>query len=610
MSVGNHFSLKEDEPDTFQRRTRIFFGLTVLVFVIFFLRLFFLQVIKGPYYREIARKRTLKSIFLSAPRGNIFDRRGLLLAGNVPSFALSLDIKVVHGPAGDEILRRLAKLLGEDFPSLKQRYLFLRKRATTGEVILEQDLDRDLVAQIEARRFYLPGVQIKVEPERYYPLGPKAFHLVGYVSRISAKELEKLGNKGFDASDFLGRTGLEREFDAVLRGKKGRRLVEVDARGRVRKVVAEEPPIIGNSLVLTVDSFIQQTTYRVLGNVAGAMVIMSPRDGHLLALVSRPSVDPVYFVKKFPPKLWQKINRDKRSPLMNKALAAYPPGSTFKVVTAIAALTKGVVTPETTVFCPGYYRLGRRLFRCWKWGGHGEVNLIKALEVSCDVYFYYLGEQVGIDYLSKIAHECGLGELTGLGFVEESPGLIPSRAWKERVYRRPWQKGETLNVAIGQGAVKVTPLQLARLYAAIVNGGKLYRPWCVARIVDPYGQIIKEYGPEVVARLPIPPRDLSFIRKGLVAAVNAKDGTGRAAALKNILVGGKTGTAQIVSMKRRIHSKKLPYLKRDHAWFVAYAPAEAPEIVTVVFIEHGGHGGSVAAPVAKKFLKAYFEGGK
>ncbi len=604
----NNFGQEYEELDAFQRRVRLFVAVTVLIFFVFILRLFFLQVIKGPYYREIARKRSFKSISLAAPRGNIFDRRGLLLAGNAPSFALALDIKVVSGAKGDAILKRLAGLLKEDFPALKQRYLLLKRKTRTGEVILERDLSRDLVARIEARRFYLPGVEIKVEPERYYPLGPKAFHLVGYVSRISAKELEKMASKGFDASDFIGRAGLEREFDQILRGKKGRRLVEVDAQGRIRKVVAEEPPVIGDSLILTVDSLLQQTAYRILGKVAGALVVLDPRDGHLLALVSRPAVDPRYFVQGFPPKVWRKVIKDIRHPLMDKALSAYPPGSTFKVVTAIAALKKGVVTPETTVYCPGYYRLGRRLFRCWKWSGHGEVNLVKALAVSCDTYFYYLGEQVGIDYLSQIAHQCGLGQVTGLGFAEEKAGLVPNRAWKLRVLKEPWQMGETLNVAIGQGALKVTPLQLARLYAAIANGGKLYRPWCVARIIDPYGQILKENHPQVTGRLPVSRRVLAYINKGLVEAVNDKDGTGRAAALENVLVAGKTGTAQIVGMKRRIHSKKLPYLKRDHAWFVAYAPAQAPEIVTVVFVEHGGHGGSAAAPIAGKFLKLYFEG--
>ncbi len=600
---------EEEELDLFQHRIRDMWIFIIIVFLIFFFRLFFLQIIKGSYYRELAQKRSLKSISLPAPRGNIFDRRGLLLAGNAPSFALVLDQQVLKNK-GDIVLKRLAKLLGEDFPSIKQQYLLLKRRSKTDQVILKRDLSRDLVAKIEARRFYLPGVEIKVEPQRYYPLGPIAFHLIGYVSRINAKELSHLQSEGFTPEDFLGRAGVEMQYEDILRGKKGRRLVEVDAQGRIRRVVAEKTPLIGKSLILTIDSFIQQTAYRVLGDVSGAMVVMDPRDGKLLAMVSRPAVDPNYFVKGFSLKEWENVIKDIRHPLINKALSSYPPGSTFKVVTALAALKKGVISPSTIVKCPGYYRLGRRIFRCWKIGGHGNVDLIKALAYSCDTYFYYLGEEVGINFLSDIARQCGLGKVTGLGFKEESPGLVPDPKWKWKIYKRPWQKGETLNVAIGQGALRVTPLQLARLLSAIVNGGNIYRPGCVARIVDPYGQVIEENGPKKVGVLPVEPIFLKYIKRGLVEAVNDREGTGRAAALKSIIVGGKTGTAQIVKMKKRIHSKKLPYLKRDHAWFMAYAPAKSPEIVVVVFIEHGGHGSSVAAPIAGKFLKAYFEGEK
>ncbi len=597
-----------EEPDLLERRLR---WVTILVGTVFFfllLKLFFLQIIKGDHYRELARKRSFRAFYLAAPRGNIYDRRGILLAGNSPSFALAVDPKVIRGPQGDEVLKRLAVLLDESFPSLKQRYLLARRRAGTNQVILAFDLDRDTVAKIEARRYFLPGVDILVEPTRYYPFGRELFHLVGYVSRINAEELKKLGPQGFTAEDFLGRAGLEAQFDRRLRGKKGRRLVEVDARGRIRQVVAEEAPIMGESLVLTVDIFLQRLAHQLLKGQAGAIVVMDPRDGRLLALASHPGVDPMYFVKGFPAKEWQRVRKDVRHPLLNKALSAYPPGSTFKVVTAMAALEKGVVTPGTEIYCKGYYRLGRRIFRCWRSWGHGEVNLVKALEVSCDVYFYRVGEEVGIDYLSQMARACGLGRPTGLGFPGEKAGLVPDRAWKQRVFHEPWQKGETLNVAIGQGALKVTPLQLAKLLSAVVNGGMLYRPWCVVQLLDPYGEIVKEFQPQKEGKLPVKPRTLYYVKQGLIAAVNGKEGTGRAAKMEDVTVGGKTGTAQVVGMKKRIHSKKLPYLKRDHAWFMAFAPAEKPEIVVVVFVEHGGHGGSAAAPLAGQFLKAYFKG--
>ncbi len=603
-----HQLFSPEEPDPFERRLRGTIIFIAGVFLLLFLKLFFLQIIKGEHYRELARRRSLKVFLLSAPRGNIYDRRGILLAGNSPSFALAVDPKIIRGPQGDEILKRLAEILGEEFPSLKQRYLLARRGTGTNQVILAFDLDRDTVAKIEARRYFLPGVDIIVEPTRYYPFGSELFHLVGYVSRINAEELKRLAPQGFTADDFLGRAGLEAQFDERLRGRKGRRLVEIDARGRIRRVVAEEAPVMGESLVLTVDVFWQRLAHRLLEGQAGAIVVMDPRDGRLLSLVSHPGVDPMYFVKGFPPKEWEKIRKDEKHPLLNKAFSAYPPGSTFKVVTAMAALEKRVVTPATTFFCKGYYRLGRRIFRCWRSWGHGEVNLVKALEVSCDVYFYRVGEEVGIDYLSRMARACGLGRPTGLGFPGEKAGLVPDRAWKMRVFHEPWQKGETLNVAIGQGALKVTPLQLAKLLSAVVNGGTLYRPWCVVQLLDPYGEVVDEFRPQKDGKLPVKPRTLYYVKKGLVAAVNGKEGTGRAARMEDITVGGKTGTAQVVGMKKRIHSKKLPYLKRDHAWFMAFAPAEKPEIVIVVFVEHGGHGGSAAAPIAGKFLKAYFKG--
>jgi len=591
-----------------ERRLRFISFVVALVFAGLLLKLFFLQIVKGPYYRELAEKRSLRVISLPAPRGNIYDRRGLLLAGNTPSFALFVDPRLVRGEKGDAVLRRLAEMLGEDFPSLKQRYLIARRKSVADQVLLVEDLDRDVVAQIEARRYFLPGVEIKVEPRRFYPLGEAAFHLVGYVSRINAKELKRLGSQGFGPDDFLGRSGLEAQFEELLRGKKGRKLVEVDALGRVRKVVAEEPPQIGKSILLTIDSIFEKAAYDLMESRSGAIVLLDPRDGRLLAFMSAPGIDPHQFLKGFSFEEWKKVINDVKHPLLNKAVLAYHPGSTFKLVTAMAALEKGVISPAKEIFCPGFYRLGRRIFRCWRSWGHGKVDLIKAIEVSCDTYFYQVGELVGIDTLSKFARACGFGRPTGLGFPGEKAGLVPDRAWKLKVFKVPWQKGETLNVAIGQGALTVTPLQLAKFLAAVVNGGQLHTPWYVYQVFDPYGEILEEFGPRPEGSLPARRRTLRLLRKGLVAAVNGKEGTGRAAKLEKILVGGKTGTAQVVGMKKRVKSEKLPYLKRDHAWFMAYAPATKPEIVMVVFVEHGGHGGSAAAPLAGKFLKMYFEG--
>ncbi|WP_169352790.1 penicillin-binding protein 2 [Thermodesulfatator atlanticus] len=607
----NYQPIQNPEGDPFKKRVRVIVCIAGFCVILLILKLFFLQIIKGEHYRQVAQRRSLKVVTIKAPRGNIYDRRGLLLAGNVPSYTLLIDKKLVKGPEGDKVLKRLAQILGEDFPTLKQEYLIARKKATGEKVLFKTDLDRDLVARIEARRYYMPGIEISVEPKRFYPLGEKAFHFIGYVSRINARELRRLSSKGFEPDDFIGRTGVEAQYEDLLRGKKGRELLEVDALGRVKKIVAKEPPQIGKSLILTVDSVFLEVAYDLLKGKSGAIVVFDPRDGKVLSLVSAPGINPRKFVdktEKFSIEEWKKINEDVMHPLLNKALLPYHPGSTFKILTAMAGLEEKVISPQKEIFCPGYYRLGRRIFRCWRPWGHGEVDMKKAIEVSCDTYFYQLGELLGIERIAKYARASGFGKLTGIGLPGEKRGLVPDKEWKLRRQGVPWQKGETLNVAIGQGALSVTPLQLAKFLTAVVNDGHLYRPWYVSQILDQYGEVVKEFKPLEEGKLPAHLNTLNFLKDAMVAAVNGKEATGKAAKLKNILVGGKTGTAQVVGMKKRIHSKKLPYLRRDHAWFMAFAPAKNPEIVIVVFVEHGGHGGSAAAPIAGKFLKFYFEG--
>ncbi|WP_457756287.1 penicillin-binding protein 2 [Thermodesulfatator indicus] len=604
----NYQPIQSPEEDPFNKRIRIVTLLVGFFFLILLLKLFFLQVIKGDYYRKVALKRSLKVITLKAPRGNIYDRRGVLLAGNIPSYTLLLDRKLVRGPEGDKILKKLAQIMGEDFPSLKQNYIIACKKYPAEKVPLKTDLDRNLVARIEAREYFLPGVEIQVEPKRYYPLGEKAFHLIGYVSRLNAMDLKKLASKGYEADDFIGRAGIEAQYEDILRGKKGRELVEVDAKGRIKKIVAVEEPTIGESLVLTVDSTFLEVAYDLLKGKSGAIVVFNPRDGRLLAMTSAPGVDPNKFIEGFSSKEWQKITKNIHHPLLNKAVLSYHPGSTFKILTAMAGLEEKVITPQETVFCPGYYRLGRRIFRCWRSWGHGKVDLLKAIEVSCDVYFYKLGEELGIENIARYARAAGFGKRTGLGFPGEKSGLVPDKAWKLKVFKVPWQKGETLNVAIGQGALRVTPLQLGKFLTSVVDGGVIYRPWYVSQILDPYGEVLKEFSPVIEGKLPAKKRTLKLLKEGMVLAVNGKEATGKASKLKDVTVGGKTGTAQVIGMKKRVKSEDLSYLKRDHAWFMAFAPAKNPEIVIVVFVEHGGHGGSAAAPIAGKFLKFYFEG--
>ncbi len=599
--------IPQETEEIYQKRLVLAGYLALFFFWIILVKLFYLQILKHDYFWKLARQRTFVRVPIPAPRGRIFDRRGVLLAGDRPSFNLYLDPFYLKGKE-DQVLRSLAQILGEDFPKLKTEYI-LKKREAYGEVLFRRGLDWEKVARLEARRYYLPGVRVEARPERFYPFGASFFHLLGYVSPISKKDLKKLKEEGYGPEDFLGRTGLERAYETELRGLKGERELERDAFGRTVKIVSEVPPRPGKDLFLTVDGLFQQETYGLLEGRSGAIVVMDPRRGALLALVSAPAPDPAGFIKGFSPRAWRALTADPYHPLLNKALLAYHPGSTFKPVTLLAALEAGLISPEEEIYCPGFYRLGRRIFHCWRKWGHGKVFLIQALAQSCDTYFYVLGERLDIDYLAQYARRCGFGRPSGLGLPGENPGLVPDRRWKRSVFGERWQKGENLVVAIGQGPLEVNLVQLVKFYAALGNGGHLLKPYVVSEISEPSGKKIKIFSPEEEGQLPASGANLRWVVRGLIEAVNGKRGTGKAAKMKDILVAGKTGTAQVVKKsKDKKKDQEVPYEKRDHAWFIAFAPARDPEIVVGVLVEHGGHGGEAAAPIAAKVLRLYFQG--
>ncbi|QJA06099.1 penicillin-binding protein 2 [Thermosulfurimonas marina] len=594
--------------EAFQQRLILFGYFCGFVLFVLLLKLFYLQILRHPYFWRLARERTYDRRPLPAPRGRIFDRRGLLLAGDRPTFNLYVDPQYLRGKE-DEVLRRLARLLGEDFSELKNEFLWKKKKAY-GEVLLKKRLSRDTVARLEARRYFLPGIRVEPRPERYYPFGEAFFHVLGYVAPITQEEIRRLRPLGYGPSDYVGRTGLEKAYENLLRGRKGEREVERDAFGRVVHIVSETPPQPGADLFLTLEAAFQRQAYALLKDKSGAVVILDPSDGEVLSLVSAPALDPNHFVEGWSPQEWEKILKDPRHPQLNKALLSFHPGSTFKPVTLLAALEAHLVDPKEIIFCPGYYRLGRRVFRCWRRWGHGKVDIVRALAESCDTYFYVLGERLDIDYLADFARKCGFGKASGLGFPGEKPGIVPDRAWKRVRFGERWQKGETLNVAIGQGFLEVNLLQLTRFYAALANGGTLWQPWLVKEASGLEGGPLLQRGPRALGRLPVHPENLRWVIQGLTQAVEGKRGTGRAARVPGILVAGKTGTAQVVRKKTEKDRKdeEVPYEERDHAWFVAFAPVEKPEIVVGVFVEHGGHGGRAAAPIAGKLLRFYFKG--
>ena len=603
-----------DEGDLDFFRKRAFYSAFVIIFffAILVARLWFLQVQNGEKYSRLADSNRVRYLEIAAPRGNILDSEGREIVTNRPSFNVVWVRE--DNRLDDELLKKMASILKVDVSDLLAR---IRKMAGTPghiPVRLAEDIDWNTVAYIENNRMNLPGIKIEVVPRRVYHYGNLASHLIGYLGEINEKELKKAKEGEYRGGDLIGKMGLERLREKDLRGEKGRHYMEVNALGFEQRNLKGIEPLPGNDLQLTIDMDLQKAAEDIMAaeGKSGAVVAVEVNSGRLLALASAPALELDKFIGGISYKDWQAMLDNPRHPLINKIVQGqYPPGSTYKLVTAAAGLAEHVITPDTVIYCPGHYRFGNRTYRCWKHSGHGAVNLNRALSESCDVYFYQVGQRLGVDRLAKYARLFGLGRKTGVEMEHEKPGLIPTSAWKKRRYGKPWQEGETLSVAIGQGFDLVTPIQLAFMTATVANGGTLYKPGLVELVRDPDGRILERFEPEVVDRLTGQGRNLALVRKGLIEAVNGRHGTGRRARLKElgITVAGKTGTAQVVRLKqyRHLKEKDIPYKYRDHAWFTCFAPAENPEIAVTVLVEHGLHGGSGAAPVARAVLEAYFK---
>jgi penicillin-binding protein 2 len=428
------------------------------------------------------------------------------------------------------------------------------------------------------------------------------------LSEISPGELAGKKYPGRRRGDFIGKFGAEKAYENYLSGTRGGRQVEVNANGqvvRVLKTVAAKP---GQNIYLTIDHALQKKAESLLRGVAGAAVAMEPGSGRILALASSPSFDQNFFASGMSHEQWDTLISNPFRPMENKAIQGeYPPGSTYKIITALAGLEEGVIDEDTEVFCPGFYRFGNRTYRCWKRGGHGRVKLHKAITESCDVYFYKVGELLGVDRLAWYAKASGLGAPTGINLDKEAKGLIPTAAWKKRRTGVPWQRGETLSVAIGQGFNLATPLQMVGMTAAIANGGTRYKPIILEAIKTPDGRILHQSQPQVIGKVPVSESTLELVKAGLWAVLNSDRGTARGSRLADIEISGKTGTSQVISRKKddtRPEAERPAHL-RPHAWFVAYAPSENPEIAVAVLVEHGEHGSSAAAPVARELIKIY-----
>jgi len=598
--------LKTADADWYRQRITGVMICVVAAFAILLLRLIYLQVIRGEEYRLLSLNNRIRLQNIDPPRGLILDHNGYVLVDNRPSFDVHITLKDAR-PV-DETINKLSQYLNVPADELLLKISTSKGVSAYKPILLKQDIGRNALASIEAHKYDLPGIAVNVKLRRHYLNIQDAVHLVGYLSEISPDELASDKYPGRRRGDLIGKFGAEKAFENFLQGERGGRQVEVNANGqvvRILKTVAAKP---GQDIHLTIDYQLQKKTESLLQGVAGAAVAMDPTSGRILALASSPSFDQNYFISGMSYEQWDSLISNPFRPMENKAIQGeYPPGSTYKIITALAGLGEGVIDENTEFFCPGYYRFGNRVYRCWKKGGHGRVNIVKALAESCDVFFYQVGERLGVDRLAWYAKAAGLGSPTGIELDKEAAGLIPTAAWKKNRTGIAWQPGETLSVAIGQGFNLTTPIQMAGMMAAIANGGTRYKPMILESIRTADSRLIYKNEPQVVGKVPVTPRALELVRKGLWEVVNSERGTARGSHLEDIAFSGKTGTSQVISRKKdeTRPEEEMPAHLRPHAWFVAYAPSEAPKIAVAVLVEHGEHGSGAAAPIAREMIKTY-----
>lgn len=602
--------MKNPDREWLKKRLMNAAVIIMAAFSMLLLRFVYLQVVEGDEYRRLSENNCIRLQSIPASRGLIYDRNGKLLVDNIPSF----DLKIVLQDANpiDETIEKLSSFTSIPVEELMERVDAGRKVSIYKPLLLKRNITRDQLAVVEAHGFELPGVKVDVEPMRNYIYKKSAAHVIGYLGEINSQEIENNTYPDVRSGDSIGRYGAEKAFEDILRGKRGGRQIEVDASGRLVRVINTVEPIPGKNVLLTIDADLQQKVEAIMEDKTGAVVAVDPSNGEVLAMVTVPSFDLNDFIGGISSEKWKALISDPDKPMSNKAIQGeYPPASTYKIITGIAALEEGIVDMHTTHFCPGYYKYGNREYRCWKRSGHGRVNIVKALEKSCDVFFYRVGEALGVDTLAKYASGCGLGKLTHIELANERPGLIPTSAWKKRRFGIPWQGGETLSIAIGQGFNLVTPLQMAVLLAAIGNNGTIYRPKILKSIQD-YNENIdinKELRPEILGGLPASKHTLKLIQEGLLNVVESEGGTARKIRVEGVDIAGKTGTAQVFTLKKSDRDSRRKFARhlRDHAWFVCYAPAQNPVIAVSIIIEHGEHGSTAAAPVASEVIRTWLQ---
>lgn len=581
------------EERRLERRLSLIKYVTLSILILYLLNFWFLQIIKGKDYSNQAKSNYLKAVILRPDRGLIKDSYGEIIATNRPSF--NIIISRENNLSIHKDIKDISPILKVKEENLKLRLEKMQHLPETEPLIAKEDVLFDDMAYIESRREEYPNVSVHVESKRYY-FNAHAAHILGYIGEVSEKEID---GKEMQRGDIIGKAGIEKRYDAILRGSKGRQLIEVDSMGRKIKEISFNKtwPIQGLELQLTIDMRLQEELSKAFRGETGAAVFMNPDDGEIYALYSSPFYDPNDFAGHLTLEKWKDYCSNPQHPLLNRATqAVYPPGSTFKILIAIAALEKGLINENTTFYCSGSTVIHGRRLHCWHKGGHGFVNLHEAIVHSCNIYFYNLGKMLDIDDIYESAARFGFGETSGIDLDYELSGLMPNRAWKEKKFQEEWYPGETISVSIGQGPIQVTPLQMANFISMIANGGKHIRPHI--------RQEADENNPSTL--IGVSNRTIDLIKNALRGVVNER-GTGWRAKIEGKEVCGKTGTAQISAATALKDSRTLPKEEREHAWFIGFAPREDPEISFAIIVEHGGYGGESAAPIAKNILEVFFE---
>ncbi|MBC7363931.1 MAG: penicillin-binding protein 2 [Candidatus Aminicenantes bacterium] len=575
-------------------RKTFFVILALLVLVVFYY--WKLQVLDHEKYWKLAEANRLRESYLPPPRGLIMDRQKIVLADNVPSFKVSLMREMVKDY--DVTIDKLCSLLELNREELKNRIERYRSVPAFEPIIIKDNLKLEELAILEARQEEFPELRVEAEPKRYYPFHQLAAHLLGYLQEVSPEEIKASTDRSWHPGEMVGKAGVEKQYDRILTGKEGKLVEMVDSLGRSRGVVERVEPQKGQDLVLSLDVDLQKKAEELLQDKEGAIVALDPRTGECLVWASSPSYDPNLFINRFSPEEWSKIVNDPGKPLENRVIRGlYSPGSIFKITMALAALDLRLITPETSFFCSGSINIYNNAFSCWFKPGHGWLNLPEAIKNSCNIYFYQLGYRMDIDTIAHYAELMGFGKKTGIDIPGEKTGLVPSSEWKRKVLGEKWYPGETISVAIGQGPLLVTPLQVAVATAGVANRGKRVIP-----------QLVKLDGmPPAYEQIPIPPEDFEQVIEGMWRSVN-DGGTGKGAYQAGFDVCGKTGSTQFISQKTEEKlTQKGEQVKKTHSWFSGFAPRYNPQIVVTVLVEFGGMGGQTAAPIAGEIFKLYRE---